>query len=148
MESDALHRVVVREMKLTPNIALMFNGECEAAFKTYAQCLEGAITYMMTWGESPMAGQLPPGWERKIYHATLTIGTIAINGSDPFPDQYQQPQGFSMILQMDDPDVAERVFNGLSEQGRVAMPLQQTFWAKRFAVVEDRYGISWTINCE
>jgi PhnB protein len=52
------------------------------------------------------------------------------------------------VLQMDDPIAAERVFQALSENGRVDMPLQETFWAGRFGVLKDQFGITWTINCE
>ncbi len=43
---------------------------------------------------------------------------------------------------------AERLFNGLSAGGSVYMPLDKTFWAERFAMFEDRFGIAWMVNCE
>ena len=135
-------------MKLIPCLSIAFDGQCETAFKLYEQCFDGSITFMMTWGESPAAADAPAGWDAKIYHATLKIGDTAINGGDPLPGQYERPRGFSVILQMDDPDAAERVFQALAENGSIGMPLQETFWAGRFGVVVDRFGISWTINCE
>jgi PhnB protein len=135
-------------MKLTPQISLAFNGQCEAAFRFYEQCLNGTITFMLTWGNSPMAADAPPGWDTKIAHATLKIGDTAIAGSDVPPDRYQQPKGFEVVLQMDDAVAAERVFQTLAERGRIAMPLQETFWATRFGVLVDQFGIPWSINCE
>jgi PhnB protein len=135
-------------MKLYPHLSLTFNGQCEAAFRLYEQCMGGTIAFMLTWGNSPAAADAPPGWEAKIYHATLKIGDTEITGGDLPADRYEPPKGFSVVLQMDDPLVAERIFQALAEGGRIEMPLQETFWASRFGVVVDRFGIPWSINCE
>ncbi len=135
-------------MKLNPHISLAFNGQCEAAFRFYEQCLNGTIAFMLTWGDSPMSAGAPPGWNAKIAHATLKIGDTVITGSDVAPAGYQQPKGFEVVLQMDDPVAAERVFQALAEKGTIAMPLQETFWASRFGVLVDQFGIPWSINCE
>jgi len=135
-------------MNLSLKISIAFNGQCEAAFRFYEQCLSGTITYMLTWGNSPVAAEAPPGWHTKIYHATLQIGDAAITGGDPPPDRYKKPEGFSFLLGMDDSVAAERVFQALAENGRIEMPLQKTFWAVRFGMVVDRFGIPWMVNCE
>jgi PhnB protein len=135
-------------MKLIPQISLVFNGQCEAAFKLYERSMNGTISFMLTWGDSPMAADAPPGWEGKICHATLTIGGTVFAGSDMPPGRYEEPKGFSVLLAMDDPATAEQVFEALSENGRIQMPLQQTFWAKRFGVLVDQFGIPWAVNCE
>ena len=80
-------------MKLTPHISLSFNGQCEAAFRFNEQCLSGTIAFMLTWGNSPMAAEAPPGWDAKIAHATLKVGDTVITGSDAPPERYQQPKG-------------------------------------------------------
>ena len=135
-------------VKLTPQISLGFNGQCEAAFRFYERCLNGTISFILAWGNSPAAADAPPDWASKIYHATLKIGDGAITGADLPPDRYEQPKGFQIVLQMDDAMAAERVFQSLAENGKVVMPLQETFWAARFGAVVDQFGISWSINCE
>ena len=60
----------------------------------------------------------------------------------------QQPKGFSILLQMDDPVAAQRVFDAFAEHASIGMPLQETFWARRFAALVDQFGIPWSINCE
>ena len=132
-------------MELNPY--LTFNGQCEAAFKFYEQCLGGKIVMMMTHGESPMAEKTAEAWRNKILHAQLTIGDIVLMGSDAPPDYFEKPQGFSVNLQFEDVAEAERVFQALSESGTVRMPLQETFWAKRFGMFVDRFGIPWMVNC-
>ena len=134
-------------MDVHTRIGLFFNGECAAAFAHYEQCLGGTVTFLLTWGDSPMAVQAPAEWRDKILHATLTIGDTAISGGDVLPSQYARPQGFRLQLNLDDTAEAERIFTQLADGGVVTVPLQRTFWAQRFGEVVDRFGIPWAINC-
>jgi PhnB protein len=135
-------------MRIEPRISLVFNGECDAAFALYRECFGGTVTFRLTWGASPMADQAAPDWHDKILHATLNIGGTAISGGDVLPGAYKFPQGFQIDLSLDDVAAAERIFATLADGGDVTVPLQQTFWAKRFGAVVDRFGIPWGINCE
>ncbi|MBA2527283.1 MAG: VOC family protein [Pyrinomonadaceae bacterium] len=132
-------------MQLSPYLS--FNGQCEAAFKFYQQCLGANIQAMMAWGDSPMADQVPSEWRDKIFHATLIIGETALLGADAPPDRYETPRGFSVTIQINDPAEADRIFHALAEDGTVQMPIQQTFWAALFGMCVDRFGIPWIVNC-
>ncbi|MFB2771574.1 VOC family protein [Pelatocladus sp. BLCC-F211] len=132
-------------MQLNPY--LFFNGQCEAAFKFYEQCLGGKIVSLMTYGESPMAEQTPPEQLNKIMHVLLCVGDQELMGSDAPPEMFEQPKGFYVSLQFNDPVEAERIFKTLAENGTVRMPLQQTFWADRFGMLVDQFGTPWMINC-
>jgi PhnB protein len=134
-------------MRIEPRLSLMFNGECDAAFALYEQCLGGTVTFRLTWGDSPMANQAPFEWHDKILHATLTVGRTAFSGGDVLPGAYERPQGFQLQLDLDDAADAERIFTRLAEGGQVTVPLGATFWAQRFGAVVDRFGIPWAINC-
>jgi PhnB protein len=133
-------------MELSPY--LNFNGQCEAAFKFYEQCLGGKIEAMTTHGNSPMAEHVAPAWKDKILHTRLVAGAAVLMGSDVPPEHYEEPKGFAVSLSIDKPAEAERIFNALAEKGTVRMPLQQTFWAVRFGMLVDRFGTPWMINCE
>lgn len=130
------------------NPYLMFNGQCEAAFKFYEQCLGGKITAMMTYGESPMAEQTSAEQRPKIMHAQLMVGNQELMGSDTPPEMFEEPKGFYVQLGIPDPTEAERVFHALAENGTVKMPFQETFWAYRFGMLVDRFGTPWMINCD
>ena len=134
-------------MRIEPRISLVFNGECDAAFAIYRQCLDATVTFRLTWGDSPMADQAPSEWRDKVLHATLMVGDVALSGGDVLPGGYESPQGFQLQLNLDDAPAAERIFTQLAEGGQVTVPLQQTFWAERFGSVIDRFGIPWAINC-
>ena len=136
-------------MKLIPQISLMFDGRCEEALRFYEQALGGTVTFVLRYGDSPMAGDAPEGWSDKVAHATLKIGEMAISGADVLSGQFAPPQGFTITLQMDDPEAAERVFASLAENAtHVNMSMQETFWARRFATFVDQFGVPWSINCE
>ena len=91
---------------------------------------------------------MPADWRDKILHARLIVDGAALMGSDAPPDRYQAPKGFSVSLQLKDTAEAERIFSALAENGQVKMPIQQTFWAARFGMLADQYGIPWMINCD
>jgi PhnB protein len=130
------------------NPYLMFNGDCEAAFKFYEKCLGGRIVMKMTYGEAPEPDQSPKEVQDKIMHARLVAGDIVLMGSDAQPPRYQKPQGFSISILAETPAEAERVFQALSEGGNVGWEMEETFWAHRFGMVTDRFGIPWMVNCE
>jgi PhnB protein len=135
-------------MKLSPTIAFHFDGRCEQAFKFYEQCLDARIAFMLKWGDSPMGGQTPKEWASKILHGRISIGNTEIVGGDVLPEHYQRPQGCGLILNTADPAYAERIFNCLAQNGTILAPLQKTFWALRYGIVTDQFGLRWEINCE
>ena len=119
------------------NPHLHFDGRCEEAFRYYARHLGATVTHLQPYEDEP----------ELILHATLTLGTQRLTGADVRPGAYRPPDGFSILLNTDQPEDADRFFAALSAQGTVTMPLQQTFWAVRFGMVTDQFGTPWMINC-
>jgi PhnB protein len=130
------------------NAYLSFNGNCAEAFKFYEKCFDGKIEMMMTHKDAPPEMQMSPEWRDKIMHARLHVGGAILMGSDTPPNFYKMPQGLTVSLQVAKVTDAERIFKELSEGGNATMALQQTFWAARFGMVTDRFGIPWMVNCE
>jgi PhnB protein len=126
---------------------LNFKGDCEAAFTFYAQCLGAQLGAIFRYGGTALAGQVPPDWADKVMHADLTLGDLRIMGADVAPVGYEEPKGFSLSIQLESATDAERIFHELATEGNVGMPLEKTFWAERFGMVRDRFGIPWMINC-
>ena len=133
-------------MSLNPY--LYFNGQCEEAFRFYEKRLGGKITFMMRYEGSPMAGQVPSGYANKVLHAGLTLGDGLLEGCDAPPGEYKKPQSFCVMLRPKDAAEADRIFSALAEDGTVRIPIGETFWALRFGMVVDRFGMPWLINCE
>ncbi|SPE43568.1 Glyoxalase/bleomycin resistance protein/dioxygenase [Candidatus Sulfopaludibacter sp. SbA3] len=130
------------------NLHVHFNGQCEAAFRFYERCLGGKTEFVMYYEGSPAAGSVPPDWRDKVLHARLRVGGQVLMACDAPPTCYETPKGFSVSLQVHDPEEAERIFHELAEEGQIRMPLQETFWARRFGLAVDRFGIPWMVNCE
>lgn len=130
------------------NPYLSFRGHCEEAFTFYASCLGGQLGPIFRYAGSPLADQVPPDWQDKVMHGSLTVGGQVLMGADLAPQLYEESKGYSLSIQIANTADAERMFSDLSRDGRVTMPLQQTFWASRFGQVVDRFGIPWVINCE
>ncbi|HXE58245.1 MAG TPA: VOC family protein [Gemmatimonadales bacterium] len=132
-------------MKANPYLS--FDGRCAEAFRFYAELLGGTIEMMMTYGESPDAGAMPPGWAPDwVLHTTLVAGDVVLMGSDAPREHYSKPAGTHVALHVDRPEEAERIFRALAEGGTVTMPLGETFWARRFGMLIDRFGTPWMIN--
>ena len=132
------------------SVHLTFDGQCEAAFAFYERCFAGTFetrVALTRYAGTPMAAQMPAEWTDKIVHGSLMLGTSTLAGADLLPKDYERPKGFFVLLESPDAGNAERVFHALAENGTVSMPLQKTFWAQRFGVLVDRFGIPWEINC-
>ena len=148
MSEAGTKQTAVAKTKAEVNAYLLFNGNCEEAFRFYEKALGGKIEATMKYGDSPMSKQMPPEWHNKVIHARMTVGSTVLMGSDPPHDQYEVPKGFSLSVGTKDPAEAERIYNTLADGGKVTMPLQKTFWAVKFGMLVDRFGIPWMINCE
>lgn len=133
-------------MQVSPYLS--FKGDCEAAFQFYAQCFGGRLGDMFRYGGSPMAGDVPAGWSDKVMHGSVTVADQVLMGADIVPAQYEEAKGFSLSIHLNGAAEAERIFAALATEGRVVMSLEKTFWAERFGMLVDRFGIPWSINCE
>ena len=129
------------------NPYLSFEGQCEAAFTFYAQVLGGQLGTIFRYAGTTFEGQVPADWHDKVMHGSVTVAGMELMGADVAPDRYEAPKGFSLSIHLTDIADAERIFQALSTGGRIVMGLEKTFWADRFGMVVDRFGMSWMINC-
>ncbi len=130
-------------MRLMPHLS--FNGQCEAAFAVYAACFGGEIAFLLHYRDS--GSIYPPELADKVFHATLKVGDQVLTGVDVASDRYEKPQGFSVQMNLSDPAKAQAIFDALREGGLVQFPLGKTTWAGAYAVLTDRFGIPWEVNC-
>jgi PhnB protein len=131
------------------NPYLTFNGQCEAAFRFYERCFGGKIVALIQFGDTPAGDHVAPDHKGKIMHARLVVGSQVLMGSDAHPAHpYKGVEGCSVAVQVETPAEAERLFGALAEKATVIMPMQQTFWAVRFGMLTDQFGVPWMINCE
>ena len=122
---------------------LNYGGNCEQAFKFYEEHLGGKITFLMRHGEQPGPGNAGTDWNGKVLHATLAIAGTVLQGAD-IPT-YKPMRSAYLSLTVDSADEAERIYAVLSTDGEIFMPIGETFFAFRFAMLRDRFGTSWLL---
>jgi len=124
---------------------LFFDGQCEAALEYYRRVLGAEVTQLMRFKESPEPGQCGANDGDKVMHASFRVGETILMASDGRCENRPKFEGFSLSLTLPDGPTAERVFASLSDGGKVQQPLMQTFFASRFGMVADRFGVGWMI---
>lgn len=124
-----------------------FNGQCKEAFEFYAEHLNGTIGTMLAFKDSPVAASVPEEWQHKIVHANILIDGVELAGGDVKPEQYEKPQGFTILLGVNDESKFNSLFAQLSAGGNVIFPPQKTFFSPLYAILVDRFGVPWKINC-
>lgn len=131
-------------MQLTPN--LHFNGNAEEVLDHYRNALGGEVEIVRFAG-SPAADFVPSDWGGKVLYGTLRspLGTVSV--MDATADRVGKPgDNFSIGIQTESEAQADAIFSKLSSGGRVKMPLEKTFWAAKFGMLVDKFGISWMVQ--
>lgn len=131
-----------------------FNGNCLEAFDFYKSIFGGEYPYVGRFGEMPpQAGmEIPDDLKDKIMHISLPISQetmlMGSDSSEHYGDATVVGNNFQISVNTDTPEEAERIFNGLAENGSIKMPLEKTFWQAYFGMLTDQFGINWMVNCE
>ncbi|MGC4055863.1 MAG: VOC family protein [Paludibaculum sp.] len=124
---------------------LNYGGNCQEAFRFYEAHLGGRITMMLTREQQPGPKEASPEWKDSIMYARMEIGATELMGSDVPPERFQPMRSVYLSLSVDSTEEAERIYALLSEGGQIFMPMEETFFAFRFAMLRDRFGTSWMI---
>ena len=124
---------------------LNFGGNCEEAFTFYEQHLGGTIEFLMRHGDTPGGSAASDDWKNKVLHAQMSLGGTSLLGADVDPGRFQPMRSAYLTLTFDSSPEADRVYGLLTEGGEVFMPMNETFFAHRFAMLRDRFGTSWML---
>lgn len=136
----------------TVNVYLTFNGNCEEAFNFYKSVFGGEFPYIGRFKDMPAEGgkPVPPEDGEKIMHVSLPISKeTMLMGSDTggeWASNYTSGNNFSISINTDSKENADRLFNGLSSGGQVTMPMNSTFWGDYFGMFTDKFGINWMVS--
>jgi len=103
---------------------------------------------LTTHGEVPDPSKVPPEWSNAVLHARIELGGTVVLAADIPPERFQPIRSAYLSLLVDSVDEAERIYSLLSEGGQIFMPMQETFFARRFAMLRDRFGTSWMLLYE
>lgn len=132
------------------NTYLIFNGTCEAAFLFYQSVFGGEFEQISKFGDMPPTEGITLSEEDKnrVMHVSYTIGNTVLMGSDSNAQSGDVIFGnnFSISINTDSKEEADKLFNGLSTGGKIVMPMENTFWGAYFGMFTDKFGINWMVN--
>jgi PhnB protein len=127
---------------------LFFDGRCEEAIDFYRRALGAEVAMLMRYKDSPEPcpeGMVPPGSDNKVMHACLRIRETQVMASNGSCQGKPSFAGFALSLTAANEAEADRLFAALADGGQVQMPLGKTFFAPRFGMVADRFGVAWMV---
>ena len=130
---------------------VFFDGKCEEALEFYKGAIGAKVDMMMRFSESPekpQPGMVPPGSENKVMHAAFKVGDTQILASDGHSTGKPSFQGFGLTINAANDAEADKLFNAVGKGGQVQMPLTKTFYASRFGMVTDKFGVLWLVIAE
>jgi PhnB protein len=125
---------------------LFFGGRCEEALDFYRKAIGAEVEMLMRYKESPDPHGMPECFANKIMHASVRIGGTSLMASDGRCDGPANFEGFSLSITVPDEAEAERTFDALAADGLVTMPLEKTFWAPKFGMLQDKFGVGWMVS--
>jgi PhnB protein len=135
------------------NPYLTFPGNCEEAFNFYKSVFGGEFPYFGKFKDMPPmegCGPLSEADGEKVMHVSLPISKeTVLMGSDSSESWGQATimgNNFSISINTDSTEEADKLFNGLSAGGKVTMPMDKTFWGAYFGMFTDKFGIQWMVN--
>jgi PhnB protein len=135
-----------RAMQVQPY--LFFDGRAEEAIEFYKKAVGAEVGMLMRWKDGPEKSMCTPNNENKVMHASLTIGNTRVMASDGENKGHPDFKGFALSLDAKDEADADRLFNALSNGGKVTMPLTKTFFSPSFGMLADKFGVNWMIIVE
>jgi PhnB protein len=127
---------------------LFFDGTCEEAIEFYKTAIGAKVEMLMHFKDSPDKSNLPPNSEGKVMHAAFRVGETQVLASDGHCAGKPSFQGFGLTLNATDDAEADTLFAAIGQGGTVMQPMTKTFFASKFGMVTDRFGILWMVIAE
>ena len=122
--------------------------DAKRRWNSTAALLGAEVEMLSRFKDAPQPGMTQPGMENKVMHASFRIGETILMASDGRCEGQPRFEGFSLSIVVPDEEKAESVFNALADGGKVTMPLEKTFWAPKFGMLEDRFGVGWMVSVQ
>jgi PhnB protein len=142
LESEATNREG-KPMQIQPY--LFFDGRCEEAIEFYKKAVGATVQMVMRFKDAPDQSMISPGSADKVMHASIRIGDATLLVSDGRNTGHPEFKGFGLTIYASSEAEADKLFAALGEGGRVTMPMDKTFFAKRFGMLSDKFGVAWMV---
>jgi PhnB protein len=128
------------------NPYINFSGKCREALAFYKECFNGEIPTLSTFADAP--GETDEKYKQNVMHSEFRAEGVFFMATDGMPDRDAViGDNISLTVILTDEQEQTRIFEALSQGGKVVQPLQEAFWGARFGMLVDRYGIHWMLSC-
>jgi PhnB protein len=144
-EPNRATETLTEEMTMQVEPYLAFEGRCDEAIEFYKKAIGAKVEMLMRFKEAPDQSMVSPGNAEKVMHASLRAGDAVLLMSDGRCTGSTNFHGIALALTVATDADAERLFNALADGGKVNMPLAKTFFASRFGMLSDKFGVGWMI---
>jgi PhnB protein len=124
---------------------LFFDGRADEAIEFYKKAVGAKPKMLMRFKDAPDQSMVVPGSAEKVMHAAVDIGDSTVLISDGRCTGQVNFKGFSLVVSAPNEAEADKIFGALSDGGEVGMPLGKTFFAKRFGMLNDKFGVGWMV---
>ncbi|MCC6793546.1 MAG: VOC family protein [Candidatus Hydrogenedentes bacterium] len=124
---------------------LDFSGRCDEAIAFYKDAINASVPFLMRFKDSPDPNSCAPGSEEKVMHCSIQVGETELFASDMQDSGNTNFAGITLTLSVDSDEDAERYFTAIADGGKVVMPLMSTFFASKFGLVDDKFGVHWMV---
>jgi PhnB protein len=125
------------------NIYVNFAGTCSEALDFYVKHLGAKIIMKTTFDTMPDPKMVPPGMEKKVLHARISLGDTTVMASDG--PKVEPMRSAYITLSVDSNEEAERIYAALTEGGEVFIKMSEQFFAHRFGQFRDKFGVNWMV---
>ena len=128
---------------------LSFEGRCDEALTFYKSALDAKELMVMRFKDNPDTNKEGcPGGPvdlQKVMHSALKIGDSNVMMTDGRCTGKMNFSGIHLSLTVDTEAQADKYFNALNAGGKVLVPLNKTFFSKKFGMVQDKFGVDWMV---
>ena len=132
------------------NPYLNFNGNTEEAFNFYKSVFGGEFLAVMRFKDNAECAKVSENDKNRIMHIALPIGNgnilMATDSLESLGQKLTVGNNFYICLSPESKEEAEKLFNGLSADGKIEMPLQDMFWGAYYGSFADKFGVQWMVN--
>jgi PhnB protein len=124
---------------------LSFEGRAQEAIDFYKSALGATVDMIMHFKDAPPDMQANMSNKDKIMHSAFRVGDTQIMATDGQCSGKSSFSGITLTLSATSNGEAEKLFNALAQGGKVNMPMSETFFAHRFGMVADKFGVGWMV---
>ncbi len=129
-------------------IFINFDGNCLEAANFYAKVFKSEVKNLLTYGQTPPDPNyvLSEADKDKVMYADVQVGDMTVMVMDmPTGMPLTVGNNITPTISSSDKDEIKRLFDELSEGGKVDQELQKTFFSELYGMVTDKYGIIWQL---